>query len=486
MGRDRKRGQGCHKNQKEVSAMTDRERKVLKLRATGLSIRQIAQALGLPVSTVYRVLSKRKGKKGRKEKYSVDTLPAQIKEKLKTLLLQTSEEKGRKRTISLRRIYTLLELDLKMVGVNTLYGFYKLVESFVKEEWGSWEKLELARKGVKEAPKVSKGKIARDKGIVEMDATGYSFGGKNYSVMLALELYSMRVLGFYAIENKERQATHYNKAFSSLDVAKFMLSLFSEYGVPTGVKTDNERILTSEHITRSLSELGVEIRRTKPYSANQKAIERIIRELKDIARTIKGTSTIEELFSQVIDTYNRQEHRFEHFQKPVAPAEVELEGFKEVSEDALRRAFAERYERVVRNNTITIDNLKYEFYVPTDAEKELGRRKQADKVVCLRDIEDITKLEVYSTDGKYLGIARLISTELPSLEPVEYKQHKQREKRVERREKRLREELRELQEASVSPEEEEDILQAIISSPSESPKEEGEEWDILKIYGGET
>ncbi len=464
-------------------------KKIYKLRQAGLSIRQIAQALGLPVSTVYRVLSKRKGKKGRKEKYSVDTLPAQIKEKLKTLLLQTSEEKGRKRTISLRRIYTLLELDLKMIGVNTLYGFYKLVEGFVKEEWGSWEKLELARKGVKEAPKVSKGKIARDKGIVEIDATGYSFGGKNYSVMLALELYSMRVLGFYVIENKERQATHYNKAFSSLDVAKFMLSLFTDYGVPKAVKTDNEKILTSEHITRSLSELGVEIRRTKPYQANQKLIERVIRELKDIARVVRGASTIEELFSQVIDTYNRQEHRFEHFQKPVAPAEVELEGFKEVSEDALRRAFAERYERVVRNNTITIDNLKYEFYVPTDAEKELGRRKQADKVVCLRDIEDITKLEVYSVSGEFLGVARLISTELPSLETIEYKQVKQKEKRQAKREKELREELRELQEAKVQ-ETQEDILFEVLSSQPQDKKEpqpeDDTDWVMKLILGGQS
>jgi len=460
-------------------------RKILKLRQAGLSIRQIAQALDLPIATVYRALKQEKGKRGRPEKYTTNMLPAQTREKLKTLLLEVNTEKGRKRTTSLRRIYTLLEIDLKMAGITSLYGFYKLVDGFVKEEWGSWERLELARKGVKEAPKVSKGKIARDKGIVEIDATGYSYKGKNYSVMLALELYSMRVLGFYAIENKERQATHYNKAFSSLDVAKFMLDIFSHYGVPRTIKSDNEKILTSEYITQALKTLGVEMRRTRSYRANQKLIERVIRELKDIARTLK-TESIEDLFANAIEIYNRSEHRFEHFQKPVAPVEVELEGFKEVDEDTLRRAFAERFERVVRNNTITIYNLKYEFYMPTDTEKELGRKRQADKVICLRDIEDITKLEVYSVSGEFLGVARLISTGLPALEPVECKQVKQREKRVERREKRLREELRELQEASVSPEEEEDILQAIISSPSQPPKEEGEEWDILKIYGGET
>ncbi len=466
--------------------MTDRERKVLKLRATGLSIRQIAQALGLPVSTIHRILNKEKGKKGRKEKYSTDILPAQVKEKLKTLLLQVNTEKGKKRTVSLRRVFSLLELDLKMIGITSLYGFYKVVEGFVKEEWGSWHKLELARKGVKEAPKVSRGKIRREKGIVEIDATGYSFKGKNYSILVALEIYSMRVLGFYVIENKQREATHYNKAFTSLDVAKFMLSLFTTYGVPTGIKTDNEKILTSEYITRSLTELGVEIRRTKPYQANQKLIERVIRELKDIARTIKA-NTLEELFSQAIDTYNRQEHRFEHFQKPVAPAEIPLEGFKEVDEDALRRAFAERFERVVRNNTITIDNLKYEFYMPTDTDKELGRRKHPDKVICLRDIEDITRLEVYSTDGKYLGIARLISTELPSLEPVEYKQIRQREKRQTRREKELREELKELQETKIQ-EAQEDILSLLLVETKAETSEEGqgeEEIDILKLFGGD-
>ncbi|QID32304.1 hypothetical protein [Pampinifervens florentissimum] len=462
-------------------------KKIYKLRQAGLSIRQIAQVLGLPIATIHRILSKGKGKRGRPEKYTTDMLPAQVKEKLKALLLEVNTEKGRKRTTSLRRIHALLEIELRMVGVNTLYGFYKLTERFVKEEWGSWERLELARKGVKEAPKVSKGKIARDKGIVEIDATGYSYKGKLYAVMLALEIYSMRILGFYIVENKERQASHYNKAFSSLDVAKFMLSLFSEYGVPKAVKTDNEKILTSEHITRSLSELGVEIRRTKPYQANQKLIERVIRELKDIARVARGASTIEELFSQVIDTYNRQEHRFEHFQKPVSPAEVELEGFKEVDEDALRRAFAERYERVVRNNSIRIDNLVYEFYMPTDAEKGLGRRKQADKVVCLRDIEDITKLEVYSVSGEFLGVARLISTELPALETIEYKQVKQKEKRQAKREKELREELRELQEAKIQ-ETQEDILSLLLVETKAETSEEGqgeEEIDILKLFGGD-
>lgn len=466
--------------------MKDRERKILKLRQAGLSIRQIAKVLGLPIATVYRVLKQEKGKRGRPEKYTTDMLPAQVREKLKILLLHTNTEKGEKRTISLRRIYALLELDLKMIGI-TLYGFYKLVESFVKEEWGSWEKLEVVRKGVKEAPKTSRGKIRRDKGIVEIDATGYSFGGKNYSAILALEIYSMRILGFYIVENKERQASHYNKAFSSLDVAKFMLSLFSEYGVPKAVKTDNEKILTSEHITRSLSELGVEIRRTKPYQANQKLIERVIRELKDIARTIKGASTIEELFSQAIDTYNRQEHRFEHFQKPVAPAETPLEGFKEVDEDALRRAFAERFERVVRNNTITIDNLKYEFYMPV-VDKDLGRNKKAPQVVCLRDIDDITKLEIYSKDGEYLGVARLISTELPSLEPVEYKQIRQREKRQVKREKELREELKELQETRIQ-ETQEDILLEIFSQPKEIKKSQPTDdvdWVMkLILEGGE-
>lgn len=463
--------------------MKDRERKILKLRQAGLSIRQIAQALGLPVSTVYRVLKQEKGKKGRPEKYTTDILPAQVKEKLKSLLLHTSVEKGKKRTTSLRRIFSLLELDLRMVGVNTLYGFYKLTENFVREEWGSWEKLELVRKGVKEAPKVSRGKIARDKGVVEIDATGYSYKGKNYSVMLAMELYSMRVLGFYVIENKERQATHYNKAFSSLDVAKFMLSLFTDYGVPAGIKTDNEKILTSEHITRALKELDIEIRRTKPCQANQKLIERVIRELKDIARTLK-TESIEDLFANAIEIYNRSEHSFEHFQRPVAPAEIPLEGFKEVDEDTLRRAFAERFERVVRNNTITIDNLKYEFYVPSDAEKELGRRKQADKVVCLRDIEDITRLEVYSTEGEYLGVARLISTELPALETIEYKQVKQREKRQAKREKELREELKDLQEAKLQ-KTQEDILPLLFAGEDREEEEQGErEIDILKLFGG--
>jgi len=458
--------------------------RAIQLYLQGFSVSQIAKLLKHNRATIYRWIKGLPQKRmGRPRK--VREIPNELIEKLKALLLDVNEEKGRKRTHSLRRIYHLLELDLRLVGINSLASFYRLVEDFVKSEWGSWERLEVARRGIKEAPKVSKGKVQREKGLVEIDATGYVFAGKQYSILFALELYSMRILGFYTVENKEKNATHYNKAFSSLDVAKFMFQLFLRHGVPKAVKTDNEKILTSEHITRALKELGVEIRRTKPYQANQKLIERVIRELKDIARTIKAGS-INDLISLAINTYNRTAHNFEHFQKPVAPAEVELQGFSEVDEGRLRKAFAERFERTIRNHTITIDNLRYEFYLPQE-EKELGRAKNAPRVICLRDIEDITKLEVYASSGEFLGYARLVSTELPSLDPVEYKQHKQKSKRVEKREEKLREELRELQEARISETQEEDIL-CLLSSPAPEPEpQEGvqeEEWDILKIYEG--
>ena len=81
-----------------------------------------------------------------------------------------------------------------------------------------------------------------------------------------------------------------------------------------------------------------------------------------------------------------------------------MQGFSEVDEGRLRKAFAERFERTIRNHTITIDNLRYEFYLPQE-EKELGRDKNAPRVICLRDIEDITKLEVKT----FLWLLRLLA-----------------------------------------------------------------------------
>lgn len=451
----------------------------------GFSISKISKVLGKPYQTVKRWVEQ--GTAGKRGRPKTEPFPEELKKKLLPLLLSVKEEKGKSRVLSLRRIYSLLEIDLKLAGVKTLHAFYYRVEKLVKEEFGSWEALEQKRRPRKEISQFTtpKGKLVREKGVVEIDATGYSFKGKNYSILLVMEQFSSRILGYAVIENKEAGATHYNKAFTSLDVARLLIDTFSHYGLPVAVKTDNEKILTAELIKEGLKTLRVEIKRAKPYKPNQKLIERVIRELKDTMRWIKAES-IDELITSAIRTYNSTLHKFEHFAQPVSPDDVfPHEAFREASEDELRSAFRERFVRSVHNNTIRIDNLVYEF-VLTQEEKELGRSKKSAKVLCYRDIQDLTKLYVYDNEtGEYLGVAPLLS-QTEHLEPTEHRRAKQEEKRREERVKKLKEEVRKYEEASVS-KEEEDILQLLAEEQTQEMKgtEGEEEIDILKLLSQE-
>ena len=297
---------------------------------------------------------------------------------------------------------------------------------------------------------------------------------------------------------EDTQAQHYNKAFNSLDVARFLISLFREYGLPERIITDNEAVLRAEIITRGLEYLNIPVVRTRPHNPNQKLIERAFRDLKDLLRFYSNTHpTFEDALKAAVEVYNKTEHRFEHFNEPVVPEILHSTiEYRQIEEDELRRAFREKFQRVVRNNTIRIENLVYEFVYPFEERAgEIGRHRNSPTVVCYRDIENAAILEVWDEkETRPLGIARLISQDAPSLDPTEIKELRNKERRIERRRRKLKEELiaieqQELQQLQQQ-KETATFLEFLSAEPSlqpaPQPKPEEEEWDPIKIFlGGE-
>jgi len=470
----------------------DPKKEARKLRLQGFSYRQIAKILGVSHATVINWLSDRKTKESWIEE-AYRKMSREIKNRLNSLLLMKTEEKGRTRVLSYSQIYRLLTMEMGEVGINSLHRFYKFLDYYVDAEFGGKEKLELKRRNKKEASRYrrSKGKVRRTPGVIELDGTGYTWkDGKLYFVFLAREVYSGYFFDPYVIEAKDKSIKHYNKAITSYDIAKYLISLFEEWGLPEAIRTDNEKTLTSELITRALKELSVKIERTKPYSPNQKLVERAIRDIKDTLRHI-NTKTFDEAILQAIEIYNRSEHRFEHFSHPVIPSSViETVSFRPADPDTVRFAFAERFIRKVRDNTISIDNLKYEFscdYYPRAS--DYGRKRDLPEVLCLRLIDDATKLYVYDPEtGKRLGTANLISTETAHLEPIDIKQEKNRQRRVRKRKEKLTEELQEIRKNEESCERVSGLLDFPFAEevPQNEPQEEPQH-DPFEIFlgGGE-
>jgi len=470
----------------------DKKAKAIELAGLGFSTRKIAQILKVSHSTVARWLS---NKLGRKRNV---TLTEELEEKLKALLMHTTTEKGRSRTLSLRQIYRLLEIDLRMAGINSLSSFYRALQEFVKKEWGGWSELEKKRRPKKEHSKyhTPKGKIRRERAIWEVDATGYSApDGKTYFLLLAREVWSGYFLGGLIAEVKEGTgATHYNKSFTSLDVARLFVKLFSDYGLPSEIISDNEKILKAEIVERGLRSLNIQVKRTKPYQPHQKLIERSFRDLKDLLRYYTSTHrNFHEALDAAIEVYNTQEHRFSHFSEPVVPAILHQQvEYRKVPEDEIRRAFRERFVRVLRNNTIRIENLTYEFVHPIEERYgEIGRKRKAPTVVCYRDIENASILEVWDEkETRCLGTAKLISQPSPTLDATELREQKNKERRIERRRRKLQEELSKIQLQQERNEGAETIdpLDIFLSQQQEEQKEEEKEelLDIFDLFlGGE-
>jgi len=478
------------------AGMDEKRLQALTLYSLGVPIRRIGRILGIPKSTVERwVKEPLKTEERRKEAL---LLQDEIWDRVLELLRFTKEEKGRTRTLSISQVYRLLEVDLQARGIRSERTFRRRLEEVIKQRFGSWEKLELSRRNKEELAEYRrpKAKQRREPATWEIDATGYSWEGKRYFILAARERWSGFFLSYMTVEATEDTNTfYYNKAFSALDVSRFFIDLFKKYGLPERVVIDNELTLRAEIIMRGLEYLNIQITRTKPYSPNSKLIERAFRDLKDLLRYYIAThESFEEAIKEAINTYNRTEHRFEHFQTPVIPEHLHATiEYRQVEEDELRRAFREKFIRVVRNHTITIDNLKYEFiYDFEERAGEIGRNRKAPTVVCYRDIENASLLEVWDEkETRPLGIARLISTDAPSLDPTEIREIKNKEKRIERRKKKLKEELIEIEQQELQQQKETATFLEFLSAepslqPAPQPKPEEEEWDPIKIFlGGE-
>jgi len=481
----------------------DKRKEVLRLYALGIPIRRIAKTLKVPRSTVARWIEEVKNKSWKKEKQREAVFQDEVWDRILELLRSSKEEKGRTRTLSIAYVYRLFELELKEKGIKSERTFRRVLEEVIKQRFGSWEKLELERRDKKEYAEYRKpkGKQRREKGEWEIDATGYTFKEERYFILAVRERWSGCFLSCMVAKVREdTQAQHYNKAFNSLDVARFLISLFREYGLPERIITDNEAVLRAEIITRGLEYLNIPVVRTRPHNPNQKLIERAFRDLKDLLRFYSNTHpTFEDALKAAVEVYNKTEHRFEHFNEPVVPEILHSTiEYRQIEEDELRRAFREKFQRVVRNNTIRIENLVYEFVYPFEERAgEIGRHRKTPTVVCYRDIENAAILEVWDEkETRPLGIARLISQDAPSLDPTEIKELRNKERRIERRRRKLKEELiaieqQELQQLQQQ-KETATFLEFLSAEPSlqpapqPQPQPEEEEWDPIKIFlGGE-
>ncbi len=480
--------------------MDEKKKAALQLYGWGVSIRRIAETLNIPKSTVHRWIQEMLAKP-KNEKRGEELLQDEIWDRIINSLMLTVEEKGRTRTLSIAQVFRIYEQELIAKGIEKERTFRRYLERVIKERFGGWEGLEMKRRDRSELAEYRKPKMKqrRHPAEWEIDATGYSWRGERFFILAVRERWSGCFLSCMVAKAKEDSlAGHYNKAFNSLDIARFLLSLFKEYGLPKRLTTDNEAVLKAEILTRGLEDLSVPITRTKPYSPNSKLIERAFRDIKDHLRYFTTTHpTFEEALRSAIDAYNKSEHKFEHFSTPVIPEVLHSQvEYRQVGEDELRKAFREKFKRVVRNHTITIDNLKYEFiYDFEDRAGEIGRNRKAPTVVCYRDIENATYLEVWDEKERTpLGFAKLISTDAPSLNPTEIKEIKNKEKRIERRKRKLKEELIEIEQQELQLLQQQptttflELLSAESSSQTTTPKPqpEEEEWDPIKLFlGGE-
>jgi transposase-like protein len=477
--------------------------KAVRLYSQGYSLRQIQKILNkVGVKAHFSTIKRWIDKEIKLQSENKIELSEELKARIKDLLLMKNKEKGKSRFLSLRQIYKLLEVDLQFAGISSYQSWNRFIKNFINQEFGSYEKLQKKRLDKKETSKhiVSKGKLSRNKAEWEIDATGYTYNGKHYHIFIARERWSGYFLDtFYKEVKEDTNVQYYNRAFSTLDIALYLMNLFEKYGLPEKIITDNEAILKTELVSKGLEKLGTKHRKTTPGRPNQKLIERAFRDLKDKLRYyIKTHQSFEEALKTAIETYNREEHKFEHFNEPVVPEILHFsvrQTYRKVSIDDIRLAFRERHIRVVRNNTITIDNLAYEFFMPTEQRYgEYGRKTKAPTVVCYRDIEDATKLEVWDEQEKVkLGYAQLISKDVPALETIKIKEAKNKEKRKERRKAKLTEEIEKMRQEELKVENEGilDITSILVNEEvekveKETPQEEPEDlFDPLKLFGEE-
>jgi len=471
----------------------DAQIKAYELYAQGYSLRQIQTILNkVGIKAHFSTIKYWIDKEVHLCKEKSIEIPQELKQKIKDLLLLKNKEKGKSRFLSFRQIYKLLEVDLQMIGITSYQSWNRIVKDFIQQEWGSYEKLQQKRLDKRETSKhiVSKGKLSRNQGEWEIDATGYSYNGKHYHIFIARERFSGCFLdAFYKEVKEDTNTQYYNRAFNTLDIALYLMNLFEKYGLPEKIITDNEAILKTELITKGLEKLGIKHRNTIPGRPNQKLIERSFRDLKDKLRYYTQThSEFAHALKTAIEMYNREEHRFEHLNEPVIPEILHQNiEYRQSNIDDIRLAFRERVVRTVRNNSITIDNLAYEFFMPVERYGEYGRKAKAPVVVCYRDLQDATKLEIWDEkEQERLGYAQLISKDVPSLETIDIKEAKNKEKRISKRKAKLTEEMEKMRQEEIKENREILDITSIFTEGEEIKQEESkqEEIDILKLFGG--
>lgn len=379
-------------------------------------------------------------------------LPQQLKEKLNLLLLTPIEKKGKTDFMSFSQIFDVLEEKLKTLGFKRRSSghpptkYYDFIKNYITKEFGSLERLEQKRRGKKEKAQynISRHSLERQLGSWEVDATGYTHNGKTYVIVQILDRLTMYMYEPLIIEVKEDQKNkHHNKAINQTILGRYLMTQIGIYGSPKEIISDKDKTITSSYIQGSLKFLN--IKHTKKWKPNQKLIERAFRAIKDEVKALiiagQGQNTdFFQLWKTATKFYNEKPHNFEHIKEPVIPAQLIEElgyGTTPVDEDLLRKAFSEKIEVSVVNNRIRIDGDVYEFFHPElDLSAPLGRKRKYPRVLVERDLENTTKLYVYTLEGQFLGVANLVSKPLSEI-TAEHKEKKQTIKRLDKKARQL-------------------------------------------------
>ena len=274
------------------------------------------------------------------------------------------------------------------------------------------------------------------------------------------------------MENKEKNAKHYNKAFDRFDVAKFLQDTFLAYGLPVALKSDNEKVIKNRHIMEALKRLGVKHIKTIPGQPQQKLIENVIGNLKKYTVGFE-TDSITDFLDYAVNRWNAEAHKFKHLDRAVVPVEVfPQEAYRKVDDEEILKAFALRERKVLRNNAVSVSGITYEFVYPGRLEVEV-----------LIYLDDNTKAYLYNAEtGEYLGVARKISQSLGNT-VVEESQLRRKAKRIEKRKRKYQEEIQKLEKETVKPAYDEISIPLEKDSSIEEATPLGD-IDLLKILAG--
>ena len=495
-----------------------------KLQTEGYNQAEIARIISKKYNIIFhrqqvnKIIKKSLEEKQRKTKQTLfeniyKALPLQLKESIRNEFLKVHQygfdkygERTRGRSKS--KIYETFKSELMQYGILDKKKGTEFLSFFIEKEFGSWEKLELKRRPAKEKIRytVPKRSLHRTPDLIEIDATQISSdevkiekeGKLIQSVVLIVHPYSGYIYPEpLIITNQTKKIRYYNFATNIYEEAKYLKGFYSLYGYTKQIRTDHAKSYQTPYFKSIVEKLGqTHILANKAY---QKFMERENRDIKDFAiETITKAKTIEEArqaIKRAIMEYNNSEHKFKIFNSKHVPAQVfaavKDQHFIVLPEDQLREAFAEEKTAVVRNNQINWEGFVYEFLMPQKLrEGDYGRKPKQPRVIVKRDIENLSFLEVFDAEtGEYLGQARLISSDVPTLDAAQARQLKNAEKRAKAKAKKLTEEINQINQEVEKVKEE--IKEENLFSYDQLEKLEEEDplkdLDILKLLsqGGE-